>query len=132
MPSFALVFHLVAVATGAAPGPVAGAPTLLAAAWCDYLEHHARKIYSAELFPGVEAANSMAAKIQEGLIVDRQGARDIYQHHWSGLSTPAEVSGGLEVLVDSGWVRLETVEQTGGRPAEIIRLHPDLRGPSNA
>ena len=113
------------------PGRVTRAPTLLAAAWCDYLEHHARKIYSAELFPGVEAANSLAAKIQDGLITDRQSARDIYQHHWSGVSTPAEVSKGLEVLANSGWVRLETLE-TGGRPAELIRLHPDLRGLSNA
>ena len=98
----------------------------LAAAWCEFLEQHARKVYSDELYPGVEAAHSLAAKIAQGVVTDGQSVRDVYNHHWSGLATSSQVSGALKTLIASGWVRVETVN-TGGRPTERLRLHPGLR-----
>ena len=143
MPSLALLFHLVDCAavdkafdtfdTGIADRSHSvfsrGVPleaARLAAAWCEFLEQHARKVYADELYPGVEAAHSLAAKIAQGVVTDGQSVRDVYNHHWSGLATSSQVSGALETLIASGWVRVEAVN-TGGRPTELLRLHPDLR-----
>jgi putative DNA primase/helicase len=127
MPSLALIFHLVAITNGAQPGLVPVEPTLLAVEWVDYLELHARRIYAAELSPGVDGAHVVAAKIQEGVIKDGQNVREIYRHGWSGLSSAGQVAKALGVLAEAGWIRVETVE-TGGRPTEILRLHPQLMG----
>ena len=101
MPSLALIFHLVDVASGTPGGPVTAWSTRLAAAWCDYLEAHAKKVYAAELFPGVEAAHNLSVKIKQGAIVDGQTTRDIYQHHWSGLTTSSQVATALGVLANA-------------------------------
>ena len=45
MPSLALIFHLLDVADGKVFGNVTITSAQLAAAWCDYLESHARRIY---------------------------------------------------------------------------------------
>ena len=140
MPSLALLFHLVdcAAVDKAFDTSIAdrshsvfsrGVPleaARLAAAWCEFLEQHARKVYAQELYPGVEAAHSLAAKIAQGVVTDGQSVRDVYAHHWSGLATSSKVNEALEALEALGWVRIETVS-TGGRPTERLRLHPELR-----
>jgi len=125
MPSLALLFHLVDIAAGAPPAPISLEAAKLAAAWCAFLQDHARKVYSAELQPGVAAAHALGEKIRAGAVQDGQSVRDIYRHHWSGLTTPAQVDTALEVLVTAQWVRVET-QSGGGRPTEVLRLHPAL------
>ena len=131
MPCLALLFHLVALADGCTPGGVSFEAAQLAAVWCDYLEQHAKKVYAAELYPGIEAAHLLATKIQTKAISDRSPVRDIYRHHWAGLTTPGQVSDGIDILVAAGWVQIEIVN-TGGRPVEFLRLHPELRGGEGA
>jgi len=129
MPSLALLFHLVDIAAGeTSGGPVSEGPTKLAAAWCDFLEAHARKVYDVELDRGKSAARSLATKIQAAAIIDGQTVRDIYRHQWSGLKSDEIVIDGLKVLADHGWVRLESVPSgpTGGRSSQVLRLHPTL------
>src|SRR5947199_146572 len=88
-------------------GPIPWAcSTSLAAAWCAFLELHAAKVYDAELRPGVAAAQALAAKIEAGAIKDGEAARDIYRHHWSGLTTADQVAAGLAVLEPTHWVRV--------------------------
>lgn len=151
MPSLALLFHLVDVAaefpepesevatsgTSGTPTPgrlqtefplnVPSNPVRMAAAWCEFLEAHARKIYASELYPGIEAAHSLAAKIEQRSVVDGQPVREIYRHHWSGLTNSSDVEQAIGILVAIGWVRTENLD-TRGRPSEILRLHPGLRG----
>jgi len=127
MPSLALLFHLVAVAhadRGELAGPVSLAATRMAAAWCDFLEDHAEKVYAVERRPGVLAAHALATKIRAGAVPDGATARDIYRHHWSGLTTPAQVDAGLTVLEAAGWLRVAPVPAALGRPTEVLRLHP--------
>ena len=38
------------------------------------------------------------------------------------------VEEALAELRDLGWVRIVTVSPPVGRPAQVVRLHPDLRG----
>ena len=86
IPSLALLFHRLALADGGASGGVTFEAARLTAVWCDYLERHTKKVYAAELYPGTEAAQLLAAKIQGGAMPDRSPVRDIYRHHWAGLS----------------------------------------------
>ena len=126
MPSLALLFHLIDVATGGPMGSVSLAAAQLAAAWCEFLEVHACKVYAVELVPGAEAAQLLAVKIQEGVVTDGQTVREIYEHHWRGLATAEAVRVGLDVLSAAGWTRVVS-PVTGGRPTELVRVHPDLR-----
>ena len=152
MPSLALLFHLLDVASKSisnsggkstnrpfatfgtdimghsgekTPNEVPLEPTKLAIAWCKWLRKHAEKTYSSELNPGVEGAHTIVAKIKNGTIKDGQTVRDIYQHHWRGLKTYPQVLKAVLVLIEANWVHIEE-QKTGGRPTEIIRLHPEL------
>jgi putative DNA primase/helicase len=140
MPSLALIFQLLDYAVSAVSpiskeyAPEKFSVSLEAAAlaidWCDFLEKHARAIYQAEITPGVEAANKLADKINEGRIHHGEPVRDIYRHGWSGLRTSAVVLSGLEVLESAGWIR-QVSQQTGNTTTILLYLHPKLREASN-
>lgn len=127
LPKLALLFHLVDVADGGPRGPVPLKCTTLAAAWVDFLEAHARKVYAAEIARDVHAARALADKIRAGHVTDGMSVRDVWRHEWAGLTTSGAVVSAGEVLEGLGWVRLLT-RDSGGRPSELIRLHPELRG----
>jgi hypothetical protein len=101
----------------------------LAIAWCDFLEAYAKKLYAAELLPGVDEAHALAAKIKGGAVHDGMPIRDIYRKGWPGLNSQDSVMAAIDVLVAAGWVRVETRPSTssGGAPGNYLRLHPDLR-----
>jgi hypothetical protein len=130
MPALALLLHLIDVADGAPAGPVPLPAARLAAAWCDFLEEHARKVYAAELHPGLDAAAALAAKIESGAVVDGQTVRELYRNQWSGLATTQQVQAALKVLESAHWLRVTTIA-TEGRPSEVVRLHPDFRRPAD-
>jgi hypothetical protein len=63
----ALIFHLISIADGsAAAGPVSLKTSELAAAWCNYLESHARRIYGLVSNATLQAAATLAKKIRAG------------------------------------------------------------------
>jgi hypothetical protein len=145
MPSLALIFYLINLAGAVVPGTLSTLSTSivevlkekyfrvnleatrLAAAWCDYLEYHAGKIYAAEVCPGMEAAYLLSKKIESGEVVDGDNVSDIsHRHHWQGLDTPPVVKLALNSLETAGWVRVVKLT-TKGRPTEIVRVHPDFR-----
>lgn len=128
MPSLALIFHLVEVADGTAkPGPVSEQAAIMAAAWCDYLESHAGRIYGGVLMPGMESAREIVKHIRRGAIQDGCKPKDIYRNHWARLATADEVKAGLEVLTEYDWLTVTRSDTTGGRPAEVIRLNPAIK-----
>ena len=127
MPSLALIFHLIEVADGTTePGPVTDRAAIMAAAWCDYLESHAGRIYGAATSLGLEPAKEIIKHIQRREIQDGCTAKDIYRRHWSRLATPEEVKAGLDVLIENDWLITEKAN-TGGRPSEVIRLNPRIK-----
>lgn len=127
MPSIALLYHLVDVVTTNGPaGAVSETAATNAVEWCTFLEQHARKVYAAELAPGLSGARVMADKIKSGAVTDGQTLRDVYRHHWTGLRTAPDVSLAVQQLEQCGWARLVTTD-TGGRPTEIVQLHPEIR-----
>jgi putative DNA primase/helicase len=100
-----------------------------AAAWCDYLESHARRIYSMIVSPEKQGATELGRHLAAGW----KGAegmftvRDVYRNEWRNLTTPEAVRRVLAILEDAGWVRLPEM-QCGreGRPSEIYAINPKV------
>ena len=101
-----------------------------AAAFCEYLESHARRIYSCVITPQLRAACELVEKIK-GRKVGAEGVfscRDIYIKGWTGLDTPGAVKGAAEILLDAGWLR-EMPPDTGtvgGRPSQRYAINPHV------
>jgi putative DNA primase/helicase len=100
-----------------------------AAAWCDYLESHARRIYSMIVSPERQAANELGRhlaagwKHAEGIFT----VRDVYRNEWHGLTTAEAVRRVLPLLEDAGWVRsVEMPFRKEGRPSEIYFVNPNV------
>jgi hypothetical protein len=127
MPSLALIFHLVNVADGQTNSlTVSLEAAKLAAAWCDYLEQHAHRLYAEETNATVFAAHALMAKIEEGVVKHGSSPRHLYRPKWSRLASREAVLGGLEVLERHNVLRVHRLE-TGGRPTHVVLLHPELR-----
>jgi hypothetical protein len=127
MPSLALVFQLIEFVDGTGEGGAVELKSALqAAAWCEYLETHATRLYSAAENPAMEGARALLERIRNGDVSDRDSTRSVYRRHWARLSTPEEVSSACAVLEEFGWVRIET-GKTSGRSTTRLRLHPTSR-----
>lgn len=128
MPSLALLFHLMEVVTmtPAEPAAVSLPAARLAAAWCDYLEAHAAKVLADAIRSDVSAALALAPKVRAGGLSDSMTVRDVARREWAGLTREGAVHAGLDVLERCHWVRRHVLV-TGGRPSEVIRVHPDFR-----
>jgi hypothetical protein len=102
-----------------------------AAAWCEYLESHARRVYSCVTTSRMRAARELADKIKHKK-VGTSGSftcRDVYLKGWSALDTPEAVKLAVEVLQEAGWVRELAGEPGpfGGRPANRYAVNPGVR-----
>jgi putative DNA primase/helicase len=141
--SLAVVFHLVEVTArdhlwlfdnerwslaGELP-PVEVQAVHLALDWVEFLELHARKVYAPETGSDLLAAHHLAEAIEAGAVVDGMTVREVQRsgRFWTDAERLAEALGVLERL---GWLRVLETEPgpQGGRPSEVIRLHPELRG----
>jgi len=103
-----------------------------AAAWCEYLESHARRVYSCIVTPQLRAARELAEKIKQRK-VGTDGffsCRDVYLKGWSALDSPEAVMQAAEVLQDAGWVRKLSGESGpfGGRPSDRYEVNPGVWG----
>jgi len=131
MPALAVLFELADRASG-----TGGVDTVSleharqAAASCEYLESHARRVYSCVVTPQLRAARELADKINKWK-VGADGffsCRDVYLKGWSGLDTPEAVKRAAEVLQDAGWVRELSGESgpSGGRPSNRYAVNPGV------
>ena len=114
VPSLALVFHLVEHESG----PVGHSAMQLAVRWAEYLESHARRIYSAATAADLGTAKTIWRRIEKGDLADGFNARDIYRRGWTGLDDAETVKAGLELLVYHGYLveQIEDSERRSGRP----------------
>ena len=124
VPSLALVVHL----TEASAGPVPLLALERAIAWAEYLESHAKRIYTPVINPDVDAARALVKRIKTGDVTTRFGLREVYNCGWSGLSTRNEVLAAVEVLIDHYWLR-EVEETTPGRPRTVYLVNPAVLPP---
>lgn len=145
MPSLALIFHLVenvertykTLETSSGGGSVGFdgrrvglSSAMLAANWCDFLEAHAVKIYSAELNQDILSGLELARHIEAGDVLDGMSVRDIYLKGWSRLTTSEAAEAAAAAIEGAGWCRIEDrgPGPKGGRPSRILRIHPSLNG----
>jgi len=112
-PALALILHLVECATTGRRGQVMGESALRAAAWCDYLEAHARRCYGLLTDDGLRAAQALADKLRQGKLSDGFTARDVRRNQWRSLTADDAVQAALDWLEDEGWLRAEEVGGTG-------------------
>ena len=127
MPSLALIFHLLEIYTcrGDDSALVRKSSLKLALKWADFLEAHAKKVYSSAMNPGVKAAHALAKKIKAGAVKDKASLRSIYRHHWALLDTIDKLESAISVLEECGWVRVETM-RVASTTTDRIRINPML------
>jgi hypothetical protein len=138
MPSLALLFELAdQAATGTWSSEVVSLEhAKQAAAWCEYLESHARRVYSNVISPQRRAAAELADRIQ-GREVGSDGVfavRDIYRAGWTGLDTPERSAAAVSILEDLEWVReiptRDPGPRGGRRGAARYQINPKVRRPA--
>jgi hypothetical protein len=102
-----------------------------AAAFCEYLESHARRAYSCVTSPELHAARELARHITSRDLPDDFTTRDVYIKGWSGLDTPERVRDAVHSLEDANWIRRKAVPERpgGGRPSEVWVLSPRVVHP---
>jgi hypothetical protein len=132
MPSLALIVHLLDGLDHGSSGPVSRAAAEQAAAWCTYLEAHARRLYASVTDPARVAAALLGGKLTRGRLPIPFTARDVYRNAWTGLTQPRVVQRTLEMLADWGWIRAEPARAVdGGRPAVRFHINPTVRRARN-
>jgi len=104
MPALALIFHLIDIADGAPIGAVTLQAAEKAAAWCDYLEQHAKRIYGMAGNVTIQAASNLSRHIAKGEVEAPFTARDIYRHQWRMLTDKDIVQAACDILVSKGWL----------------------------
>ena len=132
MPSMALIHHLLDVADGKASGPVSFASAMLAAASCDYLESHARRIYHMAGNIAQRAAGNLSKKIKLGTLNDGFTARDVHRKGWSLLTEIDVVNAALIELVEANWLKSKNQTPShGGKTKDVFYINPMVKNISN-
>lgn len=110
IPSLALINHL----CDAGRGAVSESALLRAIAFSEYLESHARRIYSYATRPDIDAAKTLLKRLSTGKLETPFKVRDIYRTGWTGLETPVKAQGAISLLQEYGHLAAEELD-TGGR-----------------
>jgi putative DNA primase/helicase len=115
VPALALINHL----CDSEEKSVSESSLLRALAYCEYLESHARRVYSYGTQPGIDAAKSVLTKLKKGKLNSPFTVRDIYRKCWAGIDTPKKAEAAINVLLDYNHLaKVETF--TEGRPATLL------------
>ena len=107
MPALALEFHLLNLAQDPCPTPsqVSTECAEQAAAWCEYLETHARRVYGMVTNLTAQAASRLAGKLEQGALPQKFTVRDVYRKEWSLLDDRQVIENACEELVSLGWLQ---------------------------
>ena len=103
MPSLALLFHLIEVVSGSASGPVSLTSARRSAAWCQYLEEHARRIYQAAFDGDPEPAQRLAERLKSSLQSPFK-ARDVWKKVGRDWQPRKRSIGPSRLLEEHGWL----------------------------
>ncbi|TCO82995.1 uncharacterized protein DUF3987 [Plasticicumulans lactativorans] len=131
-PALALILHLIECAATGIRGPVTAISAMRAAAWCEYLEAHARRCYGLLIDDGLRAAQALVDKLRQGKLADSFTARDVRRHQWRSLTTDESVQAALDWLEAEDWLRGDEVGGTGpgsGRRTVRYAINPKVLKP---
>jgi hypothetical protein len=121
--SIALILHL---AEGSI-GPVTGNSALRAAAWCEYLTGHARRIYGLVEAAKVTTARMVSRRLADGKLDDGFTVRDMVRKQWAGTTTTLQAENALAILEEGGHVQSLEVLHQPGRPTVRYYVNPQIR-----
>lgn len=124
VPALALINHLCDSGTGS----VSEAAISRALLFSEFLEAHARRVYSYASRPDFDAAKTILAKLKTGKLPIEFTARDVYRPGWSGLTTAEEAQAAIKVLIDFKHVREKPSVHEYGRPSTTYQAHPSTKG----
>lgn len=130
MPSLALILHVVDLIDTGRKGPISLSAAQRAAAWCEYLEAHARRIYGLVTGQAREGVTVLISKIRGGELAGNFSERDVYRKGWSFLTEPEYVARACRELEDSGWIRRVRQQRgpAGGRPpSPVYEINPKIK-----
>lgn len=128
MPSLALIFHLIDLADSHTPCQVTKKNAEIAAAWCEYLESHARRVYSLVTNATNQAASRLAAKIREKALPDQFSVRTVYLKGWGLLSDRQLAKDACEELVSLGWLKERVTPPAQGQRGKVeYAVNPKVR-----
>lgn len=123
--AIALILHL---AEGRI-GPVKSDTASRAAAWCHYLEGHARRIYALVEVSKVTAAQTLSRRLLvRKLPVDGFTVRDVVRKGWTGLTINLQVEAALAILEDHHWVSSSDIAEGVGRHTTKFYVNPRIFG----
>jgi len=107
MPSLALIFHLLdlAASSSSVSAHISARHTEHAAAWCGYLEAHARRIYGLVTNATQQAARLLAGKLRQGCLPNPFTIRTVYRKGWSFLNDRELIENACDELTSLGWLR---------------------------
>jgi hypothetical protein len=123
VPALALINH---IAEGDQGGAVSENSLLRALAFANYLEGHARRVYSSGLEAELGAGKAILKHIRRGDLKDGFTARDIQRMGWAELTEREHIGLGLRLLVDLDYLNANTsvVGPQGGRPKVTYVINP--------
>jgi hypothetical protein len=128
MPALALIFHLINAVDEESAEPVSLQAANMAAAWCDYLESHARKIYGLVGDMGQQTGEALAEKIVAGKVKEGFTVRSIYRNGWTLLNSAELAHAACDELVEAGWLKEERKSPAfQQREKRIYRINPKVR-----
>lgn len=121
--AIALILHLVEGGIG----PVTAASALRAAAWCEYLAGHARRIYGLVDAARVTTARMISRRLAEGKLDDGFTVRDLVRKQWTGVTTGLQAETALAILEENGHVQSLDGINPLGRPTVRYYVNPQIK-----
>jgi hypothetical protein len=125
VPGLALINHM----ADSKQGNIDVREVLRAIAYAEYLETHAKRVYSSASESETAAAQAILRHIRKGDLKDGFTVRDVHRPRWSNLTEHEQVANGLNLLVDFGYLA-ETelcTKPQGGRPKIVYAINPGLQ-----
>ena len=116
MPSLSLIFHLIDIADGQLPGDVSLEAAQKAAAWCDYLESHARRIYGLVTNTRANAAAELLERIKKKALQNGFTVREVYRHGWHMLINRDSVQDACVELIEANILQANEIAPDFGKP----------------
>lgn len=118
IPALSLVLHVVDHGCT----PVGESAVIRATAWGEYLESHARRVYSVASRPELFAARALVQHLRD--LPNPFRPKNVYDKGWQHLDRDS-TSKAIDLLEDLNWLRTARVD-TGGRPSVICRVNPEV------
>ena len=131
MPALALIIHVIDLVDGRALGSVSLEAAEKAAAWCDFLELHARRIYGMATNIVLSAAIVLFKNLKKRKLENGFTIRDVYRKQWSLLIDKEIVQDACDELVGLGWLKEVVTEPLFGQKGKVsYDINPKIWGQS--